>query len=107
VKQLVEIVEFVRSGTPGSGGRVDYLYPPELRLAAATALVKLGHEPRGEVGTSFERSAAPMVRAQVAFLYGEIGSGAFLERLESLMSDPDPLVRIAASASVVDALAVR
>ncbi|GAB4515907.1 MAG: hypothetical protein Tsb0013_20480 [Phycisphaerales bacterium] len=108
-KQLVEIVEFTRPGSPasGSGGRVSYLYPPELRLAAATALVKLGYEPRGAVGMAFQEDAAPTVRAQVAFLYGEIGSGEFLERLELLMDDPDPLVRIAASASVVDALATR
>ncbi len=107
-KQLVEIIEFTRNGRTGSANSsADYLYPPELRLAAATAMVKLGFEPRGYIGTAFQESPVPTVRAQVAFLYGEIGSGEFLQRLELLMSDNDPLVRISASSAVVDALAVR
>lgn len=105
--QLVEIVEYVRGEAPSGRQRVDWLYPPELRLAAATALVKMGYTPEGYIGTAFHQSPNPAIRAQVAFLYGEIGSPEMLDRLGVLMDDENTIVRVSAASAVVKATSGR
>jgi HEAT repeat protein len=99
----------VRQGVPGHSGGGDprersYLWPIELRLASALALAKMG-----ELGGVFTADLAfdheeASVRGQAAFVYGEAGRSIDLAKLELLMEDPSPLVRVSAAAATLRAL---
>lgn len=116
VRQLVNLVETAMSANPttpasppanqSSGAGVDpiYLYPPELRLAAATALAKMGYPDGVYVGDSFIRSREPMIRAQAAFLYGAVGGAEHLETMKLLLEDSSPLVQVSAAAAILRVL---
>jgi len=77
-------------------------YSAEVRLAAATALARLGIVRGGFVADEFRASPAPALRAQAAFAYGEIGTPESLVRLETLLVDPDPRVRVSAANGVLN-----
>lgn len=91
VDQLIYLIE--RDG-------VDRM-PAEVRLAAAAALAKLGEHGGGFVADEYVEDPQAVLRAQAAGVYGELGRAENAEKLRELMSDPDPLVRIAAAAGVV------
>ncbi|MFN0132772.1 MAG: HEAT repeat domain-containing protein [Phycisphaerales bacterium] len=75
--------------------------PAEIRLAAATALSRLG-QPQGEfVADEYYRNGNPAIRAQSAFVYAGVGRPSTLPKLEMLMGDADETVRVAAAAAVV------
>ncbi|MGD9688111.1 MAG: HEAT repeat domain-containing protein [Phycisphaerales bacterium] len=91
--QLVLLIDRVDSQT----GRM----PPEVRLAAAAALARMGQRQGGYVAQEHRSSPVGPIRAQSALLYGEIGSRSNLPVLNEMMGDSDPLVRVAAAAAVL------
>jgi len=117
VWQLVQLVEQTidrPAGTPVQPGgerpnwpnpaTAQYLQPKELRLAATTALAKMGYPDGLYVAEQYVSDPDPAVRAQVTFLYGAAGSAGgdrSLERLSALMRDESPQVRVAAASAVL------
>lgn len=79
--------------------------PPEIRLGIAAALAKLGSPQGGFIADEFVADQSPLLRAQAAAVYGEIGDRASLARLSSMLGDPDERVRISAARGVLTALA--
>ena len=78
--------------------------PAEIRLGIAGALAKLGSPEGGFIADEFVGDQNPLLRAQAAAVYGEIGGQASLARLGALLSDPDERVRISAARGVLTAL---
>ena len=91
---LVRLVE-----APGNQTR-----PPEIRLAAATALAQLGLQepaPYLRLVAEYAASPDPAVRAQVAALLGFVPSETGTTVLANLMQDSSSVVRLAAAGSIV------
>jgi HEAT repeat protein len=77
------------------------MLPPEVRLAAAYALAQLGR-PQGDfIALAYLDDPRASVRGLSALVLGEIGKSEHLDKLELLMADPDPSVRVHAGAAVV------
>jgi len=76
------------------------MYPAEVRLGIAQALSSMGIKGGAYIADEFKNSPMPALRAQAAFVYGYVGKSQ-LKTLEAMMADPDPIVRIAAAASVL------
>ncbi len=91
VDQLIYLIE--RDG-------VDRM-PAEVRLAAASSLAKLGESGGGFVADEYAGSDQAVLRAQAAGVYGELGDRADVPKLQTLMNDANPLVRIAAASALV------
>lgn len=99
VAELIQLLEARRMDSD------EPLYPVELRLAAATAVAKLGYPDGSYVGWDVEADESEVIRAQVAFLYGATGGPDDVTRLERMLrEDESPLVRVAAAASILQAL---
>lgn len=80
-----------------------YRMPAEVRLGAAGALAQLG-QPRGAfIADEYWADRLPALRAQAAFVYGETARAGALGKLDTMMEDQDPVVRIAAAAAAVKA----
>ncbi len=79
----------------------DDLLPAEVRLAAAGAAAKMGEPGGAFIAAEYMGNESPAIRAQAAFVYGEIGKPENLPRLEALLADPDPIVRVSAGAAVL------
>ncbi|MCX5691596.1 MAG: hypothetical protein NTV94_17690 [Planctomycetota bacterium] len=94
--QLVSIAEYK--------DRAGKQYPPEVRLAVAASLAQLGMPEGSFVAEQYVSHPAPMVRAQVAFVYGVTKGRQNGARLEQLLNAPEPQVRIAAAAAVLKSL---
>ena len=77
------------------------LMPAEVRLAAAGSLAQLGHPQGSFIAREFSASDDPALRAQAAYVYGRTGQVENLSRLETLLSDPSPPVRVAAAAGIL------
>jgi HEAT repeat protein len=75
--------------------------PAEIRLGAAAALARLGLDKGTFVADEYMANEIPAVRAQAAFVYGEIGLPKNLGKLDKLMSDPAGTVRVAAAGAVL------
>ena len=109
IAQLVSIVERTAPGEEGSEDEpptIDpremvFLNPPELRLAAATALARMGEVDGVYVADQYVTHPSDAVRAQSAFLYGAAGREIDLAKLEAMLGDPSPLVRLSAMAGIV------
>lgn len=118
IRQLVEIIEQPAAASPDT---IDprqriFLQPIELRLAAATAVAKMGDTGGVYVADTALSSPNPTVRAQACFLYaasaiardrssaGRSARRLDLAKLETLMSDPNPMVQVAAAAGLLRAL---
>lgn len=82
-------------------------YPPELRLAVATALALLGKTEGSFVADEFVNHPSPSVRAQVAFTYGVTRGKNNPAKLAGLLDAPEEQVRLAAAGSVLKALSRR
>jgi len=82
-------------------------YPPEVRLAVAAALARLGMPEGSFVADEYVNHPSPLVRAQVASVYGVTKGRLNGGRLEQLMNAPEPGVRIAAAAAVLQSLSVK
>lgn len=91
--QLIYITAFQENGRQK--------LPAELRLAAASALAKLGNDRGSFIADEYASNALAPLRAQSAFVYGETGRRDNLAKLGPLLSDKEILVRIAAAAAVV------
>jgi len=79
------------------------MMPPEVRLAAAAVLAKIGR-PKGDgafMADAYYQSPEAPLRAQSAAVYGATGRAATLPNLEVLMADQDSLVKVAAAAAIV------
>jgi HEAT repeat protein len=76
------------------------MYPAEVRLGIAQALSGMGVRGGAYIADEFWQDPAPTLRAQAAFVYGYIGRDQ-LARLDTMMNDAEPTVRIAAAASVL------
>ena len=103
IAQLVRMVEYRVDGTEDwvrFEGKA-FLYPLELRLAAATSLAKMDQPDGVYVGVMHERNPSATIRAQITFLYGAVGGAPAARRLGTMMDDPDPQVRLAAAANLV------
>lgn len=121
IRQLVELIEQTAPNSPDTDDprRKVFLQPIELRLAAATALAKMGEVGGVYVADSALSSPNPAVRAQASFLYqaaapararsaeGRAARRLDLAKLEMLMSDPNPMVRVAAASGMLSALETR
>jgi HEAT repeat protein len=75
--------------------------PAEIRLAAAASLAKLGLDKGAFIADEFLPSPQAALRAHAAYVYGEIGHREDLAKLEKLMGDPVPQVRLSAAAAVL------
>ncbi len=80
------------------------LLPAEIRLGIAGSLAKLGSPQGGFIADEFAADQSPLLRAQAAAVYGEIGGQASLARLSTMLGDPDERVRISAARGVLTAL---
>ncbi len=88
------------AGDPGKDPRM----PAEVRLAAATALTRLGElgTPQAwKVGREYANSADPAIRAQAAHLLGWSRPVTDADAIQTLLNDPNPLVQVAAAAAVI------
>jgi HEAT repeat protein len=73
----------------------------EVRLACAASLAQLGRPQGAFVADMYCASERPALRAQSAYVYGQIGSPANLRVLRRMMQDSSEIVRIYAAAAVV------
>lgn len=118
IRQLVELIEQPAANSPQTTDPRDrvFLQPIELRLAAATAVAKMGDTGGVYVADTALSSPDPAVRAQACFLYaaaaevrdrsgvGREARRLDLAKLETLLSDPNPLVKVSAAAGLLRAL---
>ena len=79
--------------------------PAEVRLGVAGALARMGMKEGGFIADEYAANKFPPIRAQAAYVYGEIGRPESLARLEGFMADPDAMVRVAAAAGVLKSTA--
>ncbi len=110
ITQLVELVERTAPDAPSGGDarEIEFINPPQLRLAAATALAKMGQRDGVYVADMYVRDPDPVLRAQTAFLYAAGGKSLDLAKLHHLMrDDPAPPVRLAAAAGILRAVGDR
>lgn len=121
IRQLVELIEQTTSDSPDTTDprREVFLQPIELRLAAATAVAKMGDTGGVFVADLALASNDPAVRSQACFLYaaaalardrGTRGREAIrldMAKLEHLMNDPNPIVQISAAAGLLRVLEQR
>lgn len=121
IRQLVELIEQATPESPETDDprRKTFIQPIELRLAAATALAKMGETGGVYVADSALTSPDPAVRSQACFLYaaaalsrgrgtsGRASRRLDLAKLESLMQDPNPVVQVSAAAGLLRALEQR
>lgn len=76
--------------------------PPEIRLAAADALSKLGHPQGAFIADEYADDASESVRAYAAILYGRTNASGNLGKVLGMLSDRSPIVRAAAARAVLD-----
>lgn len=86
---------------PASTPATNFAQPRELRLAAASALGKMGYPDGVYVADAFAADPDPLVRQQAALVLGDAGLPQSLARLDGMMADPSPEVRIAAAAAAL------
>lgn len=79
------------------------IMPAEVRLAAATALAKMGRRDGVFIADEYREDPSPVLRAQAAAAYGQILGRSELGKLQSLMLDESPFVRVSAAAAMVEA----
>lgn len=76
-------------------------WPAELRLGVAGALARMGNDRGSFLADEYAANPIPVLRAQAAYVYGQIGRTENLGKLESMMSDADGLVRLSAAAAIL------
>lgn len=75
--------------------------PAEVMLAVAGALSQLGLPKGTFIADQFASSSDAAVRAQAAFVYGQIGQVDNLGKLEAMLGDESGLTRVAAATGVL------
>lgn len=96
-RQLVNMADYVDSKDRKSR------QPAELRLAAVGALAQMGYRDGSYVAEEYSTDQNPAIRAQAAFVFGEIGGTNAMRRLQTLLSDQVPLVQLTAAFGVLKA----
>ncbi|HYE61524.1 MAG TPA: HEAT repeat domain-containing protein [Phycisphaerales bacterium] len=76
-------------------------YPPEVQLAIAGALATMKHGDGTFIADRYLTHKSALVRSQVALVYGQIGKVENWGKLDAMMSDTYPGVRVAAAAAVL------
>jgi hypothetical protein len=78
-------------------------YPAEVRLAAAGALSALGVGGTGapSIAAEYATSKSAPIRAQAAYVFGQIGGHKYWGKLDAMMGDPSGDVRVSAAAAVL------
>lgn len=106
VSQLIRLIEDAAPGSPDTNdpARRVFLYPPELRLACATSLARLGYPDGWYVGEQYRNDPNPALRAQAAHTLGRTGLARDAEALSQMLDDSDPRVRAAAAAGLLNAI---
>jgi HEAT repeat protein len=103
--QLVSLANYrtpVPPVAPGAPVKEGKPYPAEVRLAVAGAMSAMGFKGGGNaIADEFVQSETPAIRAQSAFVYGQIGGTENWGKLDALMGDPDGTVRVSAAAAVL------
>lgn len=83
--------------------RTGQRYPAEVRLAVASSLARLGLPQGAFIADEYVNSQTPALRAQAAMVYAVTKGPDNLEKLDRLLSDPDPIVRSTAAVAVLRA----
>lgn len=100
-----QLVTLIEAQTDASTPRdPQWIYPPELRLQAAAALAKMGFDDGTYVADAYLDHRNDAIRAQSAYVLGEIGNEANLPRLEALLEDESPLVQVYAASAIIKIL---
>jgi HEAT repeat protein len=73
----------------------------EVQIAAAGALARLGKPMGLRKALEHSRHASPIVRSQAAWALGWFGDPASFARLAEMVDDQTPIIRVAASASIL------
>ena len=84
-----------------SAGPKGELMPPEILLAIAISMAKLGDQNGWYLADMFWRSERDVVRADSASVLGWTKRVEDLEKLERMLSDPSERVRVSAAAALV------
>ncbi len=79
-------------------GSQEYLMPPELRMAAATSLAKIGYTDGRYVALEYITNEADAIRAQAVITLGYTGSALDLQILDAMVTD-DPSIAVEVSAA--------
>ncbi len=90
---LIQLSE--RAGPKGE------LMPPEILLAIATSMAKLGDQNGWFLAEMFWESERTLVRADAASVFGWTNRVEDLAKLERMLSDPEEVVRVSAAAGLV------
>lgn len=72
----------------------------EVRLACAGSLAQLGRRQGAFIADMYRDNAHPPLRAQAAFVYGQVGDEANLWILRELLADSSEIVRIYAASAI-------
>jgi HEAT repeat protein len=94
-------VDPVPSGADSRTHALAHRLKAELQLAAAGALARFGNMRGAELAAEHGDSKEPVLRAQAAWVMGWMNDGATWAKLDRLLDDPVPQVRVSAAASVV------
>ncbi|MGH7133342.1 MAG: HEAT repeat domain-containing protein, partial [Phycisphaerales bacterium] len=96
-----KLIELVETTVRTESSRASQM-PPEVRLAAAGALARMGQITGAvAVADEYRLNPAPAVRAQAAVVYGDTHNRPQLGRLAGMIDDPDPAVRLAVAAAIL------
>lgn len=77
--------------------------PAEVRLGAASSLARMGLDQGAFIADEYAGSPNPVLRAQAAFVYGQVGRSENLPKLERMMGDAEGQARVSAAAGVLKA----
>src|SRR5204863_298384 len=77
--------ELINLSARRSGGQY---WPAEIRLGVAGALARMGLDKGTFLADEYAGNDLPVLRAQAAYVYGEIGRPENLPKLDVLMDDP-------------------
>lgn len=77
------------------------LMPAEIRIGAAGALARMGLRRGDFIADEYIDNERAALRAQAAFVYGDIGGPDAWAQLSGVLDDPDPAVRVAAATAVL------
>lgn len=75
--------------------------PPEIRLSVAQSLGRMGRDEGAFLADEYAGHIDPLIREQAAHVYGWTLPRSDVSRLDPLLRDPAPRVRVAAAAAVV------
>jgi HEAT repeat protein len=84
-----------------SGSR-EYLMPPELRMAAATSLAKIGYTDGRYVALEYIADPFDALRAQAVITLGYTGNARDLQILDAILTDDDSIaVQVSAASAIL------